>query len=136
TNDWRKALLTHRRPPGSRAQSGPRGPRVPGSTEARNAIGVLEPRASTPNTAASPLRIPAQGPGVAGAIGHAGPNGLRTPVEGANRLAPNTAPYVPAAPGSGLNGTGITRPGSGMATVGGAAKTGTTGLNGSSFRPK
>lgn len=133
-NDWRKALLTHRRPLGSSAQSRPRGPRVANGTEVRNAIGVLEPRTGTPDV--SPLLMPAPGSGVAGAIGHTVTNGLGTMVESPNRLSPRISPFAQTAPGGGLNGTELTRPGSGMGSVGGAAKTGTTGLNGSSFRPK
>jgi hypothetical protein len=135
TNDWRKALLTHRRPIISGAQSSPRGPRVANGAGARNAIGVLEPRTSGPDTAISPLRIPAQNSGVAGAIGHTVTSGLGTAVEGPNRLSPSIAPFAQP-PGGGLTGTGLTRPGSGVGSVGGAAKIGTTGLNGSSFRPK
>lgn len=135
STDWRKALLKHRRPLGSGAQSWPRGPRVANGVETRNSIGVLEPRSSAPDAAISPLRIPAPGSGVAGAIGRPVTNPLGMPVGGANRLSP-TAPYVLTTPGGGLTGTGVTRPGSGVASVGGAAKTGTTGLNGSAFRPK
>jgi hypothetical protein len=136
SNDWRKALLTHRRSIGSGAATGLRGPRAANSAQTRNAIGVLEPRTSTPDAAISPLRIPAQNSGVAGAIGDTVTNGAGTAVEGPNRLSPNIVPYMQAAPGGGLTGTGLTRPGSGVSSVGGAAKTGTTGLNGSSFRPK
>lgn len=135
-NDWRKALLTHRRPFGSSAQSRPRGPRVANGTEVRNAIGVLEPRTGTPDALISPFRIPAPGSGVAGAIGHTMTNGLGTLVESPNRLSPRISPFAQTAPGAGLNGTALTRPGSGVGSVGGAAKTGTTGLNGSSFRSR
>jgi hypothetical protein len=135
SNDWRKALLTHRRPLGSGAQSWPRGPRVANGVETRNSIGVLEPRSSAPDAAISPLRIPVPGSGVAGAIGRPVTNPLGTPLGATNRLSP-VAPYVLTTPGSGLTGTGLTRPGSGVATVGGAAKNGTTGLNGSTFRPR
>jgi hypothetical protein len=133
SNDWRKALLTHRRPLGSGVQSRPR---VANGAAVRNAIGVLEPGTSTPNAAISPLRIPGQGSGVAGAIGHAGTNALGIQVENPNRPPRNIAPFAPAAPVGGINGTGLTRPGSSAATVGGAAQSGTTGLNGSSFRSR
>jgi hypothetical protein len=135
-NDWRKALLTHRRPIGAGAPPALHGPRVANGVQTRNAIGVLEPRTSTPEAAISPLRVTSQNSGVAGAIGHTVTNGAGTVVEGPNRLSPNIVPYMQTAPGGGLTGTGLTRPGSGMGSVGGAAKTGTTGLNGSSFRPK
>ncbi len=133
-NDWRKALLTHRRPFASSAQSRPRGPSVANGTEVRNAIGVLEPRTGTPDALISPLRLP--GSGIPGAIGHTVTNGLGTLVESPNRVSPRISPFAQTAPGAGLNGTELTRPGSGVGSVGGAAKTGTTGLNGSSFRPK
>jgi len=133
-NDWRKALLTHRRPFGSSAQSRPRGRSVANGTEVRNAIGVLEPRTGTPDAQISPLRLP--GSGVPGAIGHSVTNGLGTVVENPNRLSPRISPFAQVGPGAGLNGTELTRPGSGVGSLGGAAKTGTTGLNGSSFRPK
>jgi hypothetical protein len=133
SNDWRKVLLTHRRPVGASAPTGPRGPRVVNGPGTRNAIGVLEP--GTRDTAISPLRIPAQNAGVPGATGHTVTNGLGTTVDGANRQSPNIAPYMQTMPG-GLTGTGMTRQGLGISSVGGAAKTGTTGLNGSSFRPK
>jgi hypothetical protein len=135
SNDWRKALLTHRRPVGSSAQSWPRGPRVANGAEARNAIGVLEPRTSPSNAAISPLRIPGQSASGAGAIGHA-TNALGIQVENPNRPPRNIAPFAPAASVGGISGTGLGRPGSGAATVGGAAQSGTTGLNGSSFRPR
>jgi hypothetical protein len=135
-NDWRKALLTHRRPIGSGAPTGQHGPRVAIGVQTRNAIGVLEPQANTLDAAINPLRVPAQNSGVAGAIGHTVTNGAGTAVEGPNRLSPNIVPYMQTAPGGGLTGTGITRPGYGVSSVGGAAKAGTTGLNGSSFRPK
>jgi hypothetical protein len=133
-NDWRKTLLTHRRPFGSNAQSRPRGPSVANGTEVRNAIGVLEPRTGTPDALISPLRLP--GSGVPGTIGHSMTNGLGTVVENPNRLSPRISPFAQTAPAAGLNGTELIRPGSGVGSLGGAAKTGTTGLNGSSFRPK
>jgi hypothetical protein len=136
SHDWRKALLTHRRPIGSGAPTGQHGPRVANGVQTRNAIGVLEPRTSTAEAAISPLRIPAQNSGVAGAIGHAVSKGVGTTVEGPNRLSPNIVPYMQTAPSGGLTGTGLTRQGSGTASIGGAAKNGTTGLNGSSFRFK
>jgi hypothetical protein len=136
SKDWRKALLTHRRPLGSSSPSWARGPRVANGVETRNSIGVLEARTSTPDAAISPLRIPSPGSGVAGAIGRPVTNGIGTPGEGPNRSSPNLVPYMQTPPGGGLTGTGLTRPGSGVSSVGGAAKTGATGLNGSSFRPK
>jgi len=135
SNDWRKALLTHRRPLGSSAQSWPRGPRVATGGEMRNSIGILQPRTSTSDATINSLRIAAPGSGVAGAIGRAVTNPLGMPVTATNRLSP-VAPYVLTPLGGGLTGTGVTRPGSGVATVGGAAKNGTSGLNGSTFRPR
>jgi len=132
SNDWRKALLTHRRPLGSAVQSRPR---AANGAAVRNAIGVLESGTGTPNAAISPLRIPGQGSGVAGAIGRTVTNGLGIQVESPNRPLRSVTPFAPAAPG-GISGTGLTRPGTGAATLGGAAQSGTTGLNGSNFRSR
>ncbi len=139
-NDWRKALLAHGRSNGFGAPSWARPPRIANGGGVRNAIGALGPRTGTPEAAISPLRVPAQGSGVAGAIGRTLTNApetqIGTRVENPNRPARNIAPFAPNAPVRGLNGTGLTRPGSGAATIGGAAQSGMTGLNGSSFRPR
>lgn len=76
-----------------------------------NATGTLPSRSPMGSPAAAPPPLPVLRPGI-------------------------PAPVIPAPPHTtGLNGTGITRPGSGPAVIGGGGQA-TTGINGTSIRPK
>lgn len=113
-----------------------RAPPEPITGPPRNAIGV--PIGGTQPGPASVARpSPPSGVNAAAPVPSRGP--MVSPV--APPTSPVLRPVVPAPVVSvppratGLNGTAITRPGSGPATIGGNART-TTGINGTSIRPK
>ena len=100
----------------------------------RNAIGAPVPmpiqgKAPEPPHSQSPVS-PVLGHPVAPALAANHPVIINTPHQ-------NAAPaHVPPAPNPAiLSGTGMARPGTGPATIGGPAKK-VTGINGSSFRPR
>jgi hypothetical protein len=107
----------------------------PGSDLLRNSIGALGPRGST--GIAAPTGVPGSQT-TTNAIGievprnTGGSNGLRHG-PGARPLASPGA--TATSPRLGLNGTGMSRPGSGPGRIGGAPS-GTGGLNGTSFRSR
>jgi hypothetical protein len=113
----------------------PRAPPEPITGPPRNAIGV--PIGSTPAVPSIVAR-----PSPPSGVNATGPVPSRSPMGGP--AAPSTlpvlrpvvpAPAVPVPPRTtGLNGTTITRPGSGPAMIGGGRTT--TGINGTSIRPK
>ena len=95
---------------------------------ARNAIGIPldHPPIARPVVVTSPATAPGAAAKNTGATGPAG--GMALLHQG--------IPPTPLAPhGTGLNGTAIRQVGTGPATVGGAARV-TTGIDGTSFRPK
>jgi hypothetical protein len=102
----------------------------------RNAIGAPVPmhlpiqgKAPEPSHSQSPVS-PVLGHPIAPALAANHPVAVNTPHQTA---APA---HVPAAPNPAiLSGTGMARPGTGPATIGGPAKK-VTGINGSSFRPR
>ena len=103
------------------------------SGPARNAIGVVVDRGGGRTVPAFRPMWRAAGP--AGLPKVATP-GIGTPVTTNGLVRQNTGALIPNPPRSaGINGTGTVRVGSGPGTIGGAPRT-TTGINGTSFRPK
>jgi hypothetical protein len=100
---------------------------------ARNAIGLrlFNPAVGKPIDAPRPLPPPA----TASALPKNGPIGVTPSAVGGAVVHPTVAPPSVTGQVAGINGTGLIRPGTGPATIGGAARN-ATGINGTSFRPK